>query len=86
MTKKIAYVYKENNQLSLAANEYERIEKESKDDDIRRDALQVAAELHEKEGNRLRALEVYKRYVGNFPQPVELNLETRNKIAEILIV
>ncbi|MDH3358194.1 MAG: tetratricopeptide repeat protein, partial [Desulfobacteraceae bacterium] len=84
VTKKIAYVYKENKQLSLAANEYERIEKESKDDDIRRDALQVAAELHEKEGNRLRALEVYRRYVGYFPQPVELNLETRNKIAEIL--
>jgi tetratricopeptide (TPR) repeat protein len=84
VTKKIAYVYKENNQISLAANEYERIEKESKDDDIRRDALQVAAELHEKEGNSVRALEVYKRYVEYFPQPVEINIETRNKIAEIL--
>ncbi len=84
VTKKIAYVYKENNQLSLAANEYERIEKESQDDEIRRDALLVAAELHEKEGNRVRALEVYRRYVGYFPEPVELNLETRNKIAEIV--
>jgi tetratricopeptide (TPR) repeat protein len=84
VTKKIAHVYRENNQLSLAANEYERIEKESKDDEIRRDALLVAAELHEKGGNSLRALEVYRRYVGYFPQPVELNLETRNKIAEIL--
>jgi tetratricopeptide (TPR) repeat protein len=84
VTKKIAYVYRENNQFSLAANEYERIETESKDVDIRRDALLVAAELHEKDGNRIRALEVYRRYVGYFPQPVELNLETRNKIAEIL--
>jgi LysM repeat protein len=84
VTQKIAYVYRENNQFSLAANEYERIEKESKNDDIRRDALLVAAELHEKDGNRIRALEVYRRYVGYFPQPVELNLETRNKIAEIL--
>jgi cellulose synthase operon protein C len=84
VTKKIAYVYKENNQLSLAANEYERIEKESKDDDIRRDALQVAAELHEKGGNSVRALEVYRRYVDYFPKPVELNLETRNKITKIL--
>jgi len=84
VTKKIAYVYKENKQLSLAANEYERIEKESKDDEIRRDALLVAAELHEKDGNKLRALEVYQRYVGYFPKPVELNIETRNKIAEIL--
>ncbi|MDH3808355.1 MAG: tetratricopeptide repeat protein [Desulfuromonadales bacterium] len=84
VTKKIAYVYKENGQLSLAANEYERIERESQDDEIRRDALLVAAELHEKNGNSVRALEVYQRYVGHFPQPVELNLETRNKITEIL--
>jgi cellulose synthase operon protein C len=84
VTKKIAYVYRENNQLSLAAIEYERIERESRDDEIRRDALLVAAELHEKEGNSVRALEVYRRYVGYFPQPVELNLETRNHIAEIL--
>jgi len=84
VTKKIAYVYRENNQLSLAANEYERIERESQDDEIRRDALLVAAELHEKDGNRVRALDVYRRYVGYFPQPVELNLETRNKIAEIV--
>ncbi len=84
VTKKIAYVYKENDQLSLAANEYERIEKESKDDEIRRDALLVAAELHEKDGKNVRALEVYRRYVGYFPQPLELNLETHNKIAKIL--
>jgi len=84
VTKKLAYVYRENGQLSMAADEYERIERESQDDEIRRDALLVAAELHEKDGNRVRALEVYRRYVGYFPQPVELNVETRNKIAEIL--
>jgi len=84
VTKKIAYVYRENGQLSLAANEYERIERESKDNEIRRDALLVAAELHEQDGNSTSALEVYRRYVDYFPQPVELNLETRNKITEML--
>ena len=84
VTKKIAHVYRENHQLSLAANEYERIERESRDDEIRRDALLVAAELHGKDGNNARALEVYRRYVEYFPQPVELNLETRNNISEIL--
>ena len=84
VTKKIAYVYRENNQFSLAATEYERIEKESKDDEIRRDALLVAAELHEKVGNTAGELEVYRRYSDNFPHPVEFNLETRNKIAGIL--
>jgi tetratricopeptide (TPR) repeat protein len=84
VTKKIAYVYKESGQLSLAASEYERIERESKDDEVRRDALLVAGELHEKDGNSVRALEVYRRYVDYFPQPVDLNVETRNKIAKIL--
>ncbi len=84
VTQKIAYVYKESGRLSLAAKEYERIETESKDDEIRRDALQVAAELYTQDNKPLDALEVYRRYVGYFPQPVELNVETRNKIADIL--
>lgn len=84
VTKKIAYVYREDGKLSLAAGEYEQIEKESDDDQIRREALLVAAELHEQAGVDIQALEVYRRYVGYFPKPVEINLETRNKIAEIL--
>jgi len=84
VTKKIAFVYRENDQLSLAATEYERIERESDDDEIRRDALLVAAELHEQDGSSANALKVYRRYVEYFPEPVELNLENRNKISMIL--
>jgi TolA-binding protein len=84
VTKKIAYVYKEDGQLTQAANEYERIERESQDDEARREALLIAADLHEQMGNSDRALEVYRRYVGYFSHPVEPNLETRNKIAEAL--
>ncbi len=84
VTKKIAYVYKEDGKLSLAAREFERIETETKDDAVRRDALLVAGDLYEKDGNQVRALVVYRRYVGYFPRPVDLHLETRNKIAMIL--
>ncbi len=84
VTKKIAYVYKEDGQLSLAAREYERIETESEDDAVRREALLVAAELYDKDGKRGNALKVYRRYVDYFPRPVDLHLETRNKIAIIL--
>jgi TolA-binding protein len=84
VTQKIAYVYRENNQLSLAAKEYERIETESKDEETRREALLVAAELYEKDGDRDGAIGVYRRYVGQFPEPVEPNLEIRTKMAEIL--
>ena len=84
VTKKIAYVYREDGKLSLAADEFERIETESDDTAVRQDALMIAAELHEQAGNINRTLDVYRRYVGYFPQPIGINLETRNKIAEIL--
>jgi tetratricopeptide (TPR) repeat protein len=84
VTKKIAFVYREDGRLALAAEEYERIERESEDEEIRREALLVAADLYVEAGSKPRALEVYRRYIACFPHPLELNLETRNKIAEFL--
>jgi len=84
VTKKIAYVYRQDGKLSQAAEEYERIERESDDDAIRQEALLVALELHEQAGSLNRVLEVGRRYVAYFPQPVGIHLETRNKMAEIL--
>jgi tetratricopeptide (TPR) repeat protein/LysM repeat protein len=84
VTKKIAFVYRQDGKAAQAAAEYERIEAESDDDEIRREALQVAAELYIEAGNKAIALQVYRRYVDNFPRPVEVNLETRNKITEFL--
>ncbi|MBT8342176.1 MAG: tetratricopeptide repeat protein [Desulfatitalea sp.] len=83
VTQKIAYVYKEDGKLGLAAVEYERIESESQDDQIRQEALQVAAELYIQVGDQEHALDVYQHFVTYFPEPVEMNLETRNKIAGI---
>jgi tetratricopeptide (TPR) repeat protein len=84
VTKKIAYVYRQDGRLVLAAAEYERIEQESGDDEVRREALQIAAELYTQAGDPLCALAVHQRYVDYFPEPVAVNLETRNTIAGIL--
>ena len=84
VAKKMAYVYREDGQLSLAAYEYERVEREFRDEEVRRGALTLAAELHQQAGDNKQALAVYRRFVGYFPQPVEINLEMRNKVAEIL--
>lgn len=84
VTRKIAHVYKEDGKLSLAADEYERVEGESKDEEVRKGALILAAELHQQAGNNKQALVVYRRFVGYFPKPVEVNLEMRSKVAEIL--
>ena len=83
VTKKLAIVYKEDKKLLLAAAEFERIEKETKDDDLRREALQQAAELYEQANATDKALSIYTRYVKYFPKPIEFSLEMRNKIAKI---
>ena len=84
VTKRLAFVYREDGQFALSAQEYERIEAEAEDVELRRDALLVAAELYGQAGLSGRVLEVCQRYVTYFPQPVEANLETRTKIAELL--
>jgi TolA-binding protein len=84
VTKKIAYVYREDGRLGQAAEEYERIETETDDEDVRREALLTAADLYEESGNKALTLQVYQRYVNYFPEPVELNIETRHKISLLL--
>jgi tetratricopeptide (TPR) repeat protein len=83
VTKKLAVIYKEDKKYLLAAAEFERIETESKDSDLRREALLQAAELYEKADDINKALLVYNRFVRLFPKPLEFVLETRNKIANI---
>ncbi|MDO8412252.1 MAG: tetratricopeptide repeat protein, partial [Gallionellaceae bacterium] len=83
VNKKIAFVYREAGKLSLAAAEYERTEMESQDIEVRRDALQVAADLYMQAQEPDKALKVYQRYVSLYPQPIELAMEARSKIAAI---
>ncbi|MES2918564.1 MAG: tetratricopeptide repeat protein [Pseudomonadota bacterium] len=84
VTKKVAYVYQQAEKLALAAAEYERIETENKDEQIRREALELAAELYMKAKSPEQALKVHRRYIAYFPQPVGQSIEVRNKVAEIL--
>lgn len=84
VTKKVAYVYKEAGKLALAAAEYERIETETQDVAVRREALQVAADLYVDAKETDKAMQVYRRYVSYFPKPLEPALETRKKIADVL--
>lgn len=82
-TKQIAFVHREAGELSQAAGEYERVALESEDPKLRAEALLLAGELHEQSKSVDRALDVYSRYVEQFPNPVEPALETRFKIAQI---
>jgi tetratricopeptide (TPR) repeat protein len=82
-TKQIAFVYRQAGELSQSAGEYERVAAESTNPELRAEALLLAGNLHEQSKSLDRALEVYSRYVEQFPKPVELAVETRFKIAEI---
>ncbi|HEY9148204.1 MAG TPA: tetratricopeptide repeat protein, partial [Gammaproteobacteria bacterium] len=83
VTKKIAFVYRADGKIAMAAAEYERIERESQDDDVRRGALVIAAELYKEAGDAQKELAVYRRYVEYFPKPLEEAMETYNKMAEV---
>jgi cellulose synthase operon protein C len=80
-TKQIAYVYREDGQITRAAAEYERIADEAEDPELAREALLLAGELYEDAMAPGRALEVYLRYVERYPRPIEVAVETRFKIA-----
>lgn len=86
ITKKLAVVYKEDGKLIKSAVEFERIEKENpKDNALRREALNQAAELYEQAEAKDKSLLVYLKIVSYFPEPIEDALEVRQKIAEIYL-
>ena len=82
-TKQIALAYRESGQLGRAADEYDRLASQTEDPAVRSQALLTAGDLYAQSSAPQRALDLYRRYVEAFPQPVELSLETRSKIAEI---
>lgn len=83
VTKKVAYVYKEAGKLGLAAAEYERIESEAEDEEVRRGALLIAADLYQQVGDSAGAIKVYGRYLQQFPQPLEPAVEARHRLAVV---
>ena len=83
VTQNLAISYKENKQLILAAQEFERVETESKDEDLRREALLEAADLYKQAKQEARSISVLEKYVTYFPKPLEFALETRFSIAEV---
>jgi tetratricopeptide (TPR) repeat protein len=82
-TKQIAFVYRQAGALSQSAGEYERVAAESRNPELRAESLLLAGSLYEQARSMDRALEVYSRFVEQFPKPVEPAVETRFKIAEI---
>jgi len=82
-TKQLANLHRQQGELESAAVEYERIANAAESQDERREALLEAGELYEEAGNSERAIAVYRSYVERYPEPLELAVETRFKIATL---
>ena len=82
-TKQIAFIHRTQGELETAAREYERVAQEAEDPALRSEALLLAGELYEDSDALERALAAYLEYVRQFPEPIELAVETRFKVAEL---
>jgi tetratricopeptide (TPR) repeat protein len=82
-TKQLAYIYREDGQIERSAMEHERIAAEATDPDLGREALLTAGELYDEATVMHEAVRVYERYVEEYPQPLDLAMQTRMRLAEI---
>jgi outer membrane protein assembly factor BamD (BamD/ComL family) len=80
---KLAAAYLEGGQWSQAAALFEEIADRRKDPGLRQEALWQAAELYEKAARDEAAADVYKRYIGLFPDSFERATEARFRLAGI---
>ncbi len=82
-TKQLAYIYREDGQTERAAAEHERISAEATDPELARAALLTAAELYDEVSIIGDAIRVYEQYIADYPQPLDVAMETRSRLAEI---
>ncbi|MAG33249.1 MAG: hypothetical protein CL908_20420 [Deltaproteobacteria bacterium] len=82
-TRQVALVYREEGNISRAAEEYERVAAEADEAELRREALLVAGGLYEEARLFDRALTVYRDYVTEFTHPIDPAVATRFKMAEL---
>ncbi len=83
VTAKLAVAYMQAGRAEAAAAEFERIAgAREQPAEVRREALELAAEQHGKTGNMARAVPLLERLVAEFPTPVPERIETRQQLAE----
>jgi len=82
-TKQLAFIYREDGQTERSAAEHERIAAEATDPELSRQALLTAAELYDEVDVVDDAIRVYRRYIDEYPLPLDIAMETRTRLAEI---
>ncbi|HSB95357.1 MAG TPA: tetratricopeptide repeat protein, partial [Spongiibacteraceae bacterium] len=80
---KLAVAYQQSGQTAAAAAELSRVAQQDPDAATRREALLSAAELYRKAGDNSNAIERYRSYVQQYPQPFAPALEARVQLSEL---
>jgi tetratricopeptide (TPR) repeat protein len=82
-TKQLAFIYREDGQTARSAAEHERISAEATDPELGREALLTAAELYDEVRVLDDAIRVYEQYIEVYPRPLDLAMQTRDRLSEI---
>ena len=82
-TRQLAYVYNEIGEIKRSAAEREKLAASAEDPGIARDELLTAGDLYKQSGALADAARVYEHYVQTYPEPVDINMDTRLLVAEI---
>lgn len=85
VSRKLAILYRENNQPLQAASEFERMAAFEKDPALRREAAWSAATLYLEAQQKEQAIKAYRKFIKQFPQPVEQAMEARAKLVSLYI-
>lgn len=79
--RQLAYAYEQSEQWDAAANAYHDLSKQDPDDEVKREALFLAASMHEKNKNHAAAVTLFKRYAYSYEEPFETRMEARYHLA-----
>jgi TolA-binding protein len=83
VTRKLAVAYSESNHPGAAAAEFERIaQNPTEDPALQREAVQQAADLYARTGNRAKATVMLGQLVARYPTPLDPAMEARQKLAD----
>lgn len=79
-TRKLAVLYRENNQPLRAATEFEQLAESEQDPQLKREATLTTASLYQQAGRDTQAITAYQRFVERYPQPAEAAMEARYQL------
>jgi tetratricopeptide (TPR) repeat protein len=82
-TRQLAYAYNEIGEIRRSAAEHETLSANASDPEVARNELLVAGDLYDQSGAISDAARVYEQYVREYPEPLDINMDTRLRIAEI---